>query len=124
VGIKPQILIKERLEKEKLTNQLKEKSDSNQNRRDNDMMNSEAILKEMLEKLNKVDKKVDGVAVKQDLMQIQLDTNSENINKLNESIAISKLENSIDIDIITGNGKKRKINELSTQRKTNQKKNS
>ncbi len=124
MGIKPQILIKERLEKEKLTNQLKEKSDSNQNRRDNDMMNSEAILKEMLEKLNKVDKKVDGVAVKQDLMQIQLDTNSENINKLNESIAISKLENSIDIDIITGNGKKRKINELSTQRKTNQKKNS
>jgi len=92
VGIKPQVLIKERQEKEKLTIRLKEKSDSNLVKRDKDMLTTETILKEILEKINNVDKKVDGVVVKQDLMQIQLDTNSENINKLNESIAISKLE--------------------------------
>jgi hypothetical protein len=118
VGIKPQVLIKERQEKEKLTIRLKEKSDSNLVKRDKDMLTTETILKEILKKINNVDKKVDGVVVKQDLMQIQLDTNSENINKLNESIAISKLENSMDIDLITGNGKKRRINDSIDKKET------
>ena len=118
VGIKPQVLIKERQEKEKLTIRLKEKSDSNLVKRDKDMSTTETILKEILEKINNVNKKVDGVVVKQDLMQIQLDANSENINKLNESIAISKLENSMDIDIITGNGKKRRIYESIDKKET------
>jgi hypothetical protein len=110
VGLKPQVLIKERQEKEKLTIRLKEKSDSNLVKRDKDMLTTETILKIILEKKNNVDKKVDGVVVKQDLMQIQLDTN--------ESIAISKLENSMDIDIITGNGKKRRINDSIDKKET------
>ena len=99
------------MEKEKLICQINEKSFSNQGNEDNGMTSNEAILKEILLNISKIDKKVDGVAKKQDLMQIQLDSNTDNINKLNESIAMSKLENTMEIDINTGNGKKRRIND-------------